>query len=405
MAHKKRIVLLTTGQPASNPRLVKEADALAHAGYAVQVRYCYWAQWAQEVDNIQLPQAGWTGRLCGGSPQDQARRYCYTRLRRKTAALLPAYLPAIRRTFCRAYDELLAAAIESKADLYIAHNLGALPVAAEAARRNCSLYAFDAEDYHRGEALRQGSQFKKICKIEDLYISNAAYVTSSSPLIAEKYKAHYPDKRIHVIHNVFPIAYHATPKYVEIDKTADLKIFWFSQTTGFNRGLQDVLQAMNQLEDFNITCTIMGNTDRIMRRALNQLLSNKMHAIRFIESGSMHSIFEEAAKHHLGLALEPAFSVNNNLALSNKIFTYLLSGLGVIASETAAQSKFMRENPAIGRGYPIGDFKELSRILTLFWKNPDRLYEARNSAIKLALEKYNWDLEQHKFLQIIQSVL
>ena len=130
-----------------------------------------------------------------------------------------------------------------------------------------------------------------------------------------------------------------------------------------------------------------------------------MHAIHFIEPGSMHSIFEEAAKHHLGLALEPAFSINNNLALSNKIFTYLLSGLAVIASETAAQSKFMRENPAIGRGYPIGDFKELSRILTLFWRNPDRLYEARKSAIKLALEKYNWDLEQHKFLQIIQSVL
>lgn len=405
MAHKKRIVLLTTGQPASNPRLVKEADALTHAGYDVQVLYSYWAQWAQEVDKIQLRQAGWTGRLCGGSPQDQAWRYYYTRLRRKTAALLPAYPPAIQRTFCRAYDELLAAAIESKADLYIAHNLGALPVAAEAARRNKRLYAFDAEDYHRGEVPCQARQYKQICELEDAFIPNSAYITSSSPLIAEKYKAHYPDKKIRVILNVFPIKYNIKKNYIPLEKPADLKIFWFSQTTGFNRGLQDVLQAMNRIENFQITFTIMGNTDRIMRRSLNQLLSNKMHAIHFIEPGCTHLLFEEASKHHLGLALEPAFSINNNLALSNKIFTYLLSGLAIIASETTAQLKFMRDNPAIGQGYPIGDFKELSRILTLFWENSDRLHEARKSALKLALHTYNWEVEQHKFLQIIQSVL
>ncbi|MGI9160281.1 MAG: hypothetical protein ACR2K1_11085 [Saprospiraceae bacterium] len=405
MAKTKRIVLLTTGQPASNPRLVKEADALVNAGYVVQVLYSYWAPWAQDVDKFILTRAGWTARLCGGSPQDQPWRYSCTRLRSKAAGLLSAYRPAIYRAFCRAYDELLSAAIKSKANLYIAHNLGALPVAAEAARRNSSLYAFDEEDYHRGEVPQQDFLFKQICRIEDLYIPQTAYITSSSPHISEKYQEHYAKKNIQTIYNVFPKNQHKIISVNKLCTLLNLKLFWFSQTTGLNRGLQDVLQAMNQIEEFRITLTIMGNTNSSLRNYFNQMLSNKIHLIHFIEPGSPELLFVEATKHHIGVAPEPAFSVNNNLALSNKIFTYLLSGLAIIASETASQLKFMEENPAVGLTYPIGDSNKLRQILTLFWNHPNLLWELRNSASNLALEKYNWDLEQHKFLKIIHSIL
>jgi len=36
-----RVCLVTTGQPACNPRLVKEADALAEAGFDVHVVAAY----------------------------------------------------------------------------------------------------------------------------------------------------------------------------------------------------------------------------------------------------------------------------------------------------------------------------------------------------------------------------
>jgi glycosyltransferase involved in cell wall biosynthesis len=405
MAKTKRITLLTTGQPASNPRLVKEADALVNAGYAVRVLYSYWAPWASDVDKSILTRAGWTARLCGGSPRDQPWQYSCTRLRRKAAGLFPAYLPAIHRAFCRAYNELLSAAIKSKADLYIAHNLGALPVAAEAARRNSSLYAFDAEDYHRGAVPQQELLFKQICRIEDLYIPQSVYMTASSPHINEKYQGHYADKNIQTIYNVFPKNQHKRITVNKLAKISNLKLFWFSQTTGLNRGLQDVLQAMNQMQEFRITLTIMGSTTRSLRNYFNQMLSNKIHLIHFIEPGSPELLFEEASKHHIGMAPEPAFSVNNNLALSNKIFTYLLAGLAIIASETASQSKFMQENPAIGLTYPIGDSNKLRQILTLFGNHPNLLWDARNSALNLAFQQYNWDLEQHKFLKIIQSIL
>src|SRR5205823_4048733 len=42
----------------------------------------------------------------------------------------------------------------------------------------------------------------------------------------------------------------------------------------------------------------------------------------------------------VGLAVEPGFSVNNRLALSNKAFTYVLAGLAVILTDTPGQREF-----------------------------------------------------------------
>ena len=46
----RRVTLLTTGQPSTNPRLVKEADALASAGFDVSVIGIRRAGWADASD-------------------------------------------------------------------------------------------------------------------------------------------------------------------------------------------------------------------------------------------------------------------------------------------------------------------------------------------------------------------
>src|SRR5690625_6431809 len=47
---KPRICLVTTGHPSTNPRLVKEADALVEAGYNVHVVACKFLAWADMAD-------------------------------------------------------------------------------------------------------------------------------------------------------------------------------------------------------------------------------------------------------------------------------------------------------------------------------------------------------------------
>ena len=54
-----RVCLVTTGQPACNPRLVKEADALAEAGFDVHVVAAYSADWATDADRDLVKSRRW----------------------------------------------------------------------------------------------------------------------------------------------------------------------------------------------------------------------------------------------------------------------------------------------------------------------------------------------------------
>src|SRR5687768_13607818 len=152
----KTIVLITTGQPSLNPRIVKEADTLEAAGYKVIVLYCFWIQWASDADVVLLKNKTWKNRLIGGSEVKNKSTLLFTKARFKI-------LKALHKTFgnnfklaeraqARCYDELLAAAKNIKADWYIGHNLGALAVCCSAANYHEAKCGFDFEDYHREES-------------------------------------------------------------------------------------------------------------------------------------------------------------------------------------------------------------------------------------------------------------
>ena len=66
MSAIKKIVLITTTQPAANPRIVKEADVLAAKGYNVTMLYCFTTSWAQKKDKSILEEAIWNYKQVGG---------------------------------------------------------------------------------------------------------------------------------------------------------------------------------------------------------------------------------------------------------------------------------------------------------------------------------------------------
>lgn len=46
----KKVCLVSTGQPSTNPRLLKEADTLSENGYEVTVVCLFWSDWVYEYD-------------------------------------------------------------------------------------------------------------------------------------------------------------------------------------------------------------------------------------------------------------------------------------------------------------------------------------------------------------------
>lgn len=399
----KHIVLVTITHLSTNPRLLKEANSLAAQGYEVTVLCSYTIRWGYEADQAIIAKAPFKTLLIGGSPTHNRTLWHYGRLRRKICSLFPFIAACRVRQFAQAYDELLAAAIRLNADLYIGHNLGALAIVANAAKRRGVPYSFDAEDFHREEAasdaFSDSGRWKRL--LEEQYFPGAAYITAASPLIGAEYQKHFPGQTFTIINNVFPKA--QQPPFRESENGA-LRLFWFSQTIGADRGLDDVLNALQLIPDQEVQLTLLGRCSDAMKQYFESRCTFPNHAIRIYDPVEPWQIFSFAAGHDIGLALEPGFSQNNQIALSNKIFTYLLAGNALIASETDTQKLFLREHPLVGAAYPIGDAPSLAHHLEFYAQNRKALREARRNAWQLARDALNWEEEQKKLLALVDNL-
>ena len=402
----KKIVLLTTGQPATNPRLVKEANSLAAAGYDITVLYCHFIQWATDVEKGFLRTAAWKYKLIGGSPQKNKLRYFFTRLRFRLARAINHLLsPAFwaERAQARAYDELLQAAIKLKADLYIGHNLGALAVAVSAAKFHGVKAGFDFEDYYRGEYPPGDKNRERIAWLENRYLPELSYYSFSSPLIAEVVRRNHPKLSglQATLLNCFPLEEQPVlePKQKEENL---LKLWWFSQTVGENRGLETVVSALEKLNNTRIQLTLVGRCTEEMKASLLKRAGRVQQSIHFAGVISPAELPVFASQFDVGLATETGFSENNHLALSNKLFTYLLAGNAIILSSTRMQKMF-NDKYRIGQVYTIDKQNELIDKIN-FYLNPKQLETQRIYNYALAKAKLNWNLESSALLHVIERL-
>ena len=404
--HKSHIVLVAAGQPATNPRLLKEALCLAANGYQITVVFCFSADWADLFDAQIIndnPSINWI--LAGGHPKAQKISFFISRLLNRLFKYSSFFIKAHKKySLNRASWALIKASKKLQANLYIGHNLAALPAVAIAAKEKKAIYAFDAEDYHRGQFPNESKESKLSAFIEDSYIPGAAYLTAASPLIAAKYKEHYPNLNPIVINNLFSLNNICTQP-LEYRNMEVLKLFWFSQTVGSGRGIEKIIEVMRILKDIPLQFTILGECKKDEKKRLLDLADGFESQIEFLPPVEEKEIFYIASQHHIGLALEVEGTINRDICLTNKIFTYLLSGLAIVATNTAAQVLFFKTYPDIGKVFNKDKIEELETIIRNWYEHPAALNEMKVNSLALAKSKYNWEEEQEILLNEVNTIL
>lgn len=400
------VCLISTGQPSTNPRLVKEADALTAAGHAVRVIGVRRSAWADTADRDLLATRSWRAEILtpgtGLARMASAARHLVARgagLRHLGDAWLAAAVTPAAALLNRA-------AIGTPAALYIAHNLGALPAAAAAAATHGARLGFDAEDFHSGQFAEACLEQQVHRAVEERYLGECDYVTASSPGIGARY-GKWCRTQPTVVLNVFPLAERpATPFAHEANRV--FRLYWFSQTIGPDRGLEDAVAAVGELRRFPIELHLRGEWQNGYEERLRGLAKSAGVSPQQVvahEPAASDQMARLAAPYDIGLALEPGHTPNNDLALSNKIFTYLLAGVPVLASATSAQSVLAGELGAAARTFRPRDHRALAAALESWLTDKASLEAARAEAWKLAGERFNWDREQQVFLNLVKRTL
>lgn len=403
------VVLVSSGQPSANPRLVKEATALAEAGYNVTVVYCPLSPWADEFDKELFKKFSSIKWIQAGThPLKQRMFFLYARFRQKFYQVF--YKTAGNscdagiRSITLFSQELESEAKKIKAHLYIGHNLGALPAVVKAAKFHHSKAVFDFEDFHRGEGNEQSLHWKKVQKTEDAYVPFLSRATAASPLIADAYKALYPSLGVTVINNCFTKKY--SVGFNDQLPAKPLRVFWFSQTVGKLRGIETVIEAMGMLPKGAVSLSILGNCSDEIRSYFSAIISaNHVDGhVQFLNAVPEQELVSIASDHHIGIASEIPHIINREYCLTNKLFIYLLAGNALVCTNTKAQSLFIKTYIDTGLVYEYNKAESLAQLLEYYINQPELLFNHRKKAYEIGQTTLNWEQEQTFFLKYIKQL-
>jgi len=390
------ICIVSPGNLASNPRVLKEADALHEAGHAVTAVVCDYTEALRPFDDEIAGRVPWkvvrVARPAGERQIGQAARGL-ARLATGLGGGVPVAVAA--SAYGGPVAALRRAASEVPADLYIAHYVAGLAAAADVARRRGAMLGFDAEDYHAGE----GTPFhmSMVRTIESALLPACRHVTAAAPLIAKAYVAQCRVEPTTVL-NVFPLAMApAQPRPAAVQGT--FKAYWFSQTIGLDRGLQSFIQAMARTRT-RVTLDIRGGNrwghgERLAALARELGVGDRINLLPMAPPEEMVRL---AASYDIGLSLETDVSENRRLCLTNKIFTYLLAGVPVLLSDTPAQRALSPDLGAAQRLVSLADPAAMAATLDELAGSPTARAEASASAWRLGRERYNWEVEKAALL-------
>lgn len=400
-----RILIITSGPLCRNPRVFKEASTLGRAGHAVTVLTVR-NHVPSEILDLKLlrdaPFQRQTVDTVAGFSPGRFRPF-YHRLVQWLARKSTAHLHRQSAAALGPAGALLRQARRIPADLVIVHNevahwVGTRLIAE--GRRVCA----DFEDWHSEDLLpeqRSSRPLALLRQVERTLLHQAVYTTTTSHALADALHARYGGHRPHVITNAFPLQ--ADPNTGQPGKPP--AFFWFSQTIGPGRGLEQFLAAWSRMSRPSRLVLLGEPVAGYMEQLLLPLSEQQRSRLTVLPPVSPEELPTVIARHDIGLALEQSFIPNRDLTITNKIIQYLNAGLVVLASDTAGQREVLEQSPDAGLVVPIHETTRLTHELDSLLADSEMFMRRRRAARRLAETTYCWERESPRLIGFVSRAL
>jgi glycosyltransferase involved in cell wall biosynthesis len=398
------IAILTGNHLCNNPRVIKEAEALAKAGYRVKVFGAWFDPRLKARDRALI----------------EATDYKFIPVLDTTRDDMAAMIPRARSRLGSlvqrtanwenawqlgyAYPYLQHAALRENADLYICHSEQALAVGADLLRRRARV-GVDMEDWFSEDIpaeARRHRPVRLLHRLEHKLLTEGAFSFCTSRAMSAALAEAYGCRAPTVIYNAFPWAERKTIDGTAKDRTKNARpsIHWYSQTLGAGRGLEILLSAFAQVShdaEIHLRGTIASGFGDWLRANIPVRWRDRVFIHEPVHNDVLLS---RVSEHDIGFAGEVPHCQSRNLTITNKMFHYLLGGLAVVASDTSGQREVAAQAPGAISLYPPEDATALAAQLSALLQSPERLAAAKRAALAAA-EVLCWEKQE----QILVSAI
>ncbi|MEM1157471.1 MAG: hypothetical protein AAF649_01200 [Verrucomicrobiota bacterium] len=407
----KHACLITPGNLSSTPRLLREAISLKKSGYEVTVVAGTLFTPLEQEDRKLAEKNGLHFR----KPRLHQLPWLVLRVLSKILQRVLPYFSAMPVSLCILALHpislpLTRCARSVIADVYHGHCLGGLYAATRAARHHYCIAGFDIEDFHAAEQSWNPDEKWKPDAIHSLMkrlLPSCSIITTASPGISQESGSHY-SVITETLLNTYPLS-EAPEQHLNLPTPSAgsaARLYWFSQTIGPGRGLENALQIISSMKtpcEFYLRGHIR---DEYRTYLLSQCkeLGVRESCLNFLKPAPATEMVQLSADYHLGLCVEDRTPLNKDICLANKIFAYLLAGTPVWLSTTSAHRQLSPELGIAACLTDLTEHKKAAQQLDLFLSRPASYSQARCHAWELGRKIYNWDAESARFLQLVGSL-
>jgi glycosyltransferase involved in cell wall biosynthesis len=300
-----------------------------------------------------------------------------------------------------AVDQVLASAIKQKADLTITHLEVAMWVGTKLHKRGFRV-GVDIEDwYSESRAERSTPHVRFLRALEQEILNRSVHATTTSHAMADALAARYQCRKPKVIYNSGPYFSGCGSAAM----TCPVRLIWFSQTLGLDRGLQDVFAALPLLKG-EWTLELRANASSDMRSWVDSQVVPGLRSRVCIEpTVPPEQLSCVVAKCDIGLAPEPPSCGNKALTIANKIFQYMQCGLSVAASDTPGQREILSDFPQGGCLYSPGDSSSLAGILNSWLSDAVGLKASKQAIASEANQRFAYERQAKILLESVNRGL
>lgn len=296
----------------------------------------------------------------------------------------------------------LQALIEARPDVIHANDWDTLPIAVEAANRTNAKVVTDLHEYaplQFGNRLLRRIFFAPLIRhMLHKYASyTSAAITVCNP-IAQRYKEEFGINAI-IVRNIpsrVPVS--------EIEQHIDNKCIRLIHHGGAlrDRGLEAMIEGVAEADErFTLDLMLLPDQPKYLEELRRLAAARDPKRIRFIDPVLPSEIAKRLSHYSIGLSIIQPKNYNYLMALPNKLFDYIGSGLAVLVGPSPAMAEIVHH---YGVGVVTSSFEPSAIAQALNSLTVEKIIEMRRAA-RLAANELNADREMAKLVDLYGSLL
>jgi len=192
--------------------------------------------------------------------------------------------------------------------------------------------------------------------------------------------------------------------FSDFNPARELRLIYFGQLL-IQRGARKMVEMIQHLAPQfpGVSLDLVGGWQPLaLGEEMQEAAQNSNGRIRLHDYVDYYEADQLLRKAHIGLVpLLP--DPNHEGSMATKFYDYMIYGLPFVASNLPHWQRFIKQNPA-GICADPSDARIFAEAIAELARAPERLRDLSRSGYRLVREKFRWDLEGEKLLQIYRDL-